>query len=191
MSRVAFRPTLIVSLAMIMLLGLSAIPVVAAEPAFRPDARVLEPCHQELADCRPAWRGDNVYNTTAAGQTAEWFDCCGFTEPPVVVFRIRVQNDGTRSDRFTVRATGATSGYTVRFFRGSANITAAVRDGTYRTPILAPGAMFKFRAEVVKKSTARDRDSAVRAVSFTSLGNPNKKDTVKFVRELIGEACGC
>lgn len=164
-------------------------PVSAATPNHRPDGRILEPCDPQYEDCQPTWFGNNIYNTTAVGQRAGFFDQQGVSYDGPIVFRIRIQNDGARTDRFRVIATGSTSGYRVKFFRGTTDITAAVKAGTYRTPTLAPGAVYKIKARVTLRPDAVNGDKAVRLVTLTSVGNPNKKDAVKLVRQF--STCGC
>jgi uncharacterized membrane protein len=161
----------------------------AATPNYRPDGRVLQPCDPQFEDCQPTWFGNNVYNTNAASQRAEYFDQQGVSYDGPVLFRIRIQNDGARADRFRVLTTGTTSGYRVTFFRGTTDITAAVKAGTFQTPTLSPGAYFNIRAQVTLRSDAINGDKAVRLVTMTSVGNPNKKDAVKFVRRFSTCAC--
>ncbi len=171
-------------------LALGAIsPVAAAAPNYRPDGQIRQPCDPYWTDCRPEWLGNDIYNTNAAGQTAEAYDQQGVSYDGPVLFRIRIQNDGARSDRFRVSASGSTSGYRVKFFKGTTNITAAVEAGTYKTPKLAPRATYNLRARVVLLSDAVHGDEAVRLVTLTSIGNPSKKDAVKFWRGFF--TCGC
>lgn len=181
-----------VGLLLLLALGLAGVPAVqpvsAAVPGYRPDGRILLPCHVELEDCQPEWLGDNVYNSTSKGQRAKWYDCCGFEDGPVI-FRISIQNDGTRSDRFRVDTSGKTSGYRVAFLHGTTDITAAVKAGTYKTPTLEPGATYGIRIRIEIRAGALGGDKAARLVTLTSLGNPARQDAVKAVRELI--TCGC
>src|SRR5687767_8793341 len=88
----------------------------AATPNYRPDGRILQPCDPQYESCEPTWIGNNIYNTSAVGQSAEYFDQQGVSYDGPIFFRLRIQNDGTRADRFRVSATGSTSGYRVRFF---------------------------------------------------------------------------
>jgi hypothetical protein len=56
----------------------------------------------------------------------------------VTRFRVVTQNDGEVASAFRIRGCGDRSGVRVRYFVGSREITAAVRDG-WRTPILRVG----------------------------------------------------
>jgi hypothetical protein len=172
----------LIAAALALPLAFTANPGVAEAAArYQPDGRVRQPCHVELPDCLPEWFGNDIYNTTASGQLAEWYDCCGFEDGPVV-FRIKVQNDGTRTDRFTLAAKGKTQGYTVKFKRGTKDITAAVQAGTYRTPWLKPGETFLIKARVVKAGACCG-DRTARLATITSVSNPNKQDAIRFVRQ--------
>ena len=53
-------------------------------------------------------------------------------------FRVVTQNDGEVASAFRVRGCGDLSGVRVRYFAGTREITAAVRDG-WRTPVLGVG----------------------------------------------------
>jgi len=128
--------------------------------------------------------GNNIYNTTGARQkaTVENFN---ELEGAFKTFDISIQNDGTRADRFKVKATGAaTGGWTVAYFHGSTNITSAVVAGTFRTASLAPGATYPIRAKITKGS-----GNMTRLVTIRSVADPTKIDAVKF-RYKEG-ACGC
>ena len=125
-----------------------------------------------------AFVGNDVYNTTGAGQSRTGSAAPGHS----VTFGISIQNDGTSADRFKVKATGtAASGYTVKYFRGTTDITAAVVAGTYQTPSLAPAATYLITAKVTVKSAAAVGSKVTRLVTLTSVGNSAKKDAVKFI----------
>lgn len=161
-----------------------AVAAAGSAPAYQPDGRIRQPC-PERGDCTIEWFGNNIYNTTAAGQKSDYGDYLCDCDGPVV-FRISIQNDGTASDRIRVLATGRTAGYKVRFFRGTTDITSAIKAGTYRTPWLAPGDRILIKA---KTSVADDPVRVARLVTLTSVSDPAKQDAVKFVREWI--VCGC
>jgi arabinogalactan oligomer/maltooligosaccharide transport system substrate-binding protein len=125
-----------------------------------------------------AYVGNNVYNTTGAGQSKTGSAKKGKT----ITFGISIQNDGTGADRFTVKATGTAAGaYTVKYFSGSTDITAKVVAGTYRTPSLAPGAASLVTAKVTVKMTAPAGSKVTRLVTITSAGSSTKKDAVKLI----------
>jgi len=93
--------------------------------------------------------GNNIYNTTGVTQTKTGSATRGAT----ITFGVSIQNDGGAAESFTVFASGtATTMYTVRYFRGTTEITTAVHAGTYTTPSLARGATFLINAKVKVKS---------------------------------------
>ena len=122
--------------------------------------------------------GNNIYNTTGVNQTRSGSATPGHS----ITFGISIQNDGTGGDHFKVKATGiAVSGYSVKYYRGTTDITAAVVAGTYQTPSLAPTATYLITARVTVKSTAAVGSQVTRLVTLTSVGNSTKKDAVKFI----------
>ncbi len=125
-----------------------------------------------------AFVGNNVYNTTGAGQSRTGSTTGGHS----FTFGISIQNDGTSADRFKVKATGAaTSRYTVKYVHGAKDITAAVVAGTYRTPSLAPAAAYLITAKVTVKSTAKVGSKVTRLVTLTSVANGAQKDAVTVI----------
>jgi hypothetical protein len=125
-----------------------------------------------------AFAGNNVYNTSGVNQTRSG----SATPGHAISFGISIQNDGTTADRFKVKAAGtAVSGYVVKYFRGTTDITAAVVTGTYQTPSLAPTATYLITAKVRVKSAAAAGSKVTRLVTLTSVGNSAKKDAVKLI----------
>ena len=136
----------------------------------RPDGRVRVG--------RGAFVGNNVYNATGSGQSQTGSAARGGT----IVFGISIENDGNGAEDFEVKAAGtAASAYTVRYFRGTTEITSAVVAGTYRTPSLAPAATYLITATVTVTSTATAGSSVTRLVTITSGADVPTKDTIKFI----------
>jgi len=122
--------------------------------------------------------GNNIYNTTGLNQTRS-----GSTTPGnTITFGISIQNDASTGDQFKVHATGTSlTGYTIKYFHGTTDITAAVVAGTYTTPALAAGGTFLITAKVKVTSTAAVGSSVTRLITLTSGADGSKKDAVKFV----------
>jgi len=92
--------------------------------------------------------GDNVYNTTAVGQTVNMNSARGTHR----VFTVKVQNDGAATGTFLVTGAASTANLTVRYFAGASgtiDITSAVVGGTYSLGAVAPGTYKIFRADLV------------------------------------------
>ncbi len=122
--------------------------------------------------------GNNIYNATGSGQTQTGSSARGGT----ITFGISIQNDGNLGESFRVKASGsASSAYTVKYFRGSTDITASIVAGTYRTPSVAPAANHLITARVTVRPSAAVGSSATQLVTITSGGDATKKDTIKFI----------
>ena len=153
----------------------------------KPDGRIRLGTHGypgKTTSYHATFVGNNVYNTTGARQkaTVENFN---ELEGAFKTFDISIQNDGTRADRFKVKATGAaTGGWTVTYFHGTTNITSAVVAGTFRTASLAPGATYPIRARITEGS-----GNMTRLVTIRSVADATKIDAVRFAYKEI--ACGC
>ena len=122
--------------------------------------------------------GNNIYNGTGVNQTRT-----GSTTPGhVITFGISGQNDSNVAERIRFAASGTVvTGYTIRYFNGSTDITSAVNAGTYQSPLLAPGSAFLITAKVTVKSAAATGSSVSRLVTVRSVGDPTRIDVVKFV----------
>jgi len=121
--------------------------------------------------------GNNIYNTSGSSQGRTGSALRGH----YVTFGISIQNDGTNTDSFRVKATGtSTTKYSVKYYRGTTDITSAVVAGTYTTSSLAKGSTFFITAKVLVKSTATVGSSVTRLVTITSVGNTARKDAVRF-----------
>ena len=112
-----------------------------------------------------AFVGNNIYNLTGSGQSRTGSSAPGGT----ITFGISIQNDGNGAEDFEVTAAGsATSAYTVKYFRGTTDITSTVVTGRYRTPSLEPGATYLLTAKVTVKSIAGAGSSVTRLLTITS-----------------------
>ena len=136
-----------------------------------------------------SWTGENVYNTTAAGQTIRkeyYAESPGWER---WVFGVSLENDGASSDQLRLQATGtAVLGWTVKYFVGTTNVTSAVVDGVFTTPLLAPGDEYLLKVKVTRQERFYT-DPVRRLMSVSSVGNPNNVDAVKLVFKPL--TCGC
>ena len=109
---------------------LEAVPMGSAASS-QPDATI-----KLAADASPL--GDNVYNTTGAGQTRIVTSGAGTSR----TFVIRVWNDSPTTDSYLLKGAASVSGFTVRYLKGSTgttDISTAVLAGTYRIANVTPG----------------------------------------------------
>ena len=73
--------------------------------------------------------GNNVYNTTGAGQTRS----AAVGNLGTATFRVRTQNDGNTTQTFTVKGLGGTNRYKVTYKDGATNVTTQVLASTFTT----------------------------------------------------------
>ena len=125
-----------------------------------------------------AFVGNDIYNADATSQTVQGAKPRGY----VIKFTISIQNDASRADAFAVLPTGAASTmYSIKYFHGTTNITAAVVAGTFRTPSVAPGLAYAIKVKVKVLSTATVGSSVSRLVAITSQSDGSKLDAVRFI----------
>jgi hypothetical protein len=122
--------------------------------------------------------GNDIYNITGDGQSREGKAPRGNT----ITFTISVQNDGGDADAFLVQAVGSTTTmYSVRYFRGTTEITSSLSPGSsYTTPTIAPGGKLAITVKVKVKSTATLGSNVLRVVNVHSLANSSILDSVMF-----------
>ena len=118
--------------------------------------------------------GNNVYNSTAANQIKTVKTPAGKT----ITFAIRVENDGTDTDSYTMLGGGSAKGYTVSYFVGTTDYTNKVTNGTY-TFSLASGAYKSLTMKVKVGATGKASWSSL--VKVTSGHEPSKLDAVKGI----------
>lgn len=129
-----------------------------------------------IAPSTGGYAGDNVYSPTAAGESKTITIARGSSK----YFAVIVQNDGVLPASFTIKGTGAATGYTITYidYSNNANITTAVRNGTFSTSSLPPGASFAMKMVVKLSASAAATGSFLVTVSSTA-GTP--KDAVKGI----------
>ena len=141
-------------------------------------SRSLRLADAEIGNPSGNYVGNDVYNSNAVGQTKTISIGRGTSK----YFPVLIQNDGLVPASFTLKSTGAATGYTITYidYSNGANITTAIRNGTFSTGTLERGHSFAMKMVVKLSSGAAERGSfLVRAES--TAGSP--KDMVKGVVE--------
>jgi len=144
-------------------------------------ARVQATCFT----CQPDWQvydgsayiGDNVYNTTGAGQSREQL------VPPNTTARypLRVYNDGSRYDSFTLTGVGSNSRWEVQYEdSASGDITSAVTNGGWTTPSLRPGKYVYLNVYVTPLQGAAGNEVKTLLLTATSQTSAKAKDVAKL-----------
>ena len=132
---------------------------------YRPDASV--------ALGNGAFVGDGVYGVDGPAQAV----ATTTSQARIVTFRVRVQNDGTSSDAFTIAGPGDSTGFRVRYLMGTTDVTARIRAGTFQTATLAPGMSVTLTLTVSTLSGSRGRTKDV-LVPVRSVGRATLLDAV-------------
>jgi hypothetical protein len=120
--------------------------------------------------------GNNVYTANSAVQSRTMSIARGTSQ----YFPIIIQNEGFVPTTFSLKGTGSATGYTVTFIDHdtSANITTAVRNGTYVSSVRAPGGQLVVRMVVKLSNTAAATGTFV---VTSSAGSAYPKDVVRGV----------
>jgi hypothetical protein len=119
--------------------------------------------------------GNDVYNTTGAGQSRSAKVKKGKTR----VVTVRVQNDGNEPDRFAVKGTKSTKRFVIAYKIGSAGITKRVAKGTYVTPVVQPGASADITVTVKPRKSTTKGKKVTAKVTVTSRTDTTEKDVVR------------
>jgi len=134
----------------------------------------------DLADHKPdaqiatgtTYVGNGVYNSTGTSQTKVLKTKVGTT----VSFKIKVENDGTDTDSYTIKGGAGLKGYTVSYYLGLTDYTSKIVNGT-ATFSLAPGAYKLITMKVKVGATGQASFSS--QVKATSGHDSSKVDAVK------------
>ncbi len=115
---------------------------------------------------------NGVYSSTGVGETRTIFVTRGRSGS----LYVNIQNDGLVAAAFTVKGTGTARGFTVRYYRGSTDVTTKVKAGTYSTGAIAARGSITLRVKVtLSTSTTSVGTFTIRASSVA--GTP--ADAVK------------
>lgn len=146
----------------------TAVSVISGTP--RPDAQI------GLVKTGP-FQGDNEYATSVTPtQTLQQNVARGGT----ATYHVPVQNDRPAVDSLTVKAVeSGSSGYTVKYYLGTTNITSQVLAGTYKIADLAPGASVVLKVKVTATSSAAVGSSRNATVTVKSATTTSIKDIVR------------
>lgn len=128
------------------------------------------------------YKGDGIYNTSAAGQSVTQNVRRGTSAR----FVVQVRNEGTATDDLRVSGPGSSGRFTVRYTVGATNVTAQVVAGTYEFAAVPAGAARKMTVQVTVAANATVNATKAVRVRVTSVGDPTEKDavmaTVKAIR---------
>ena len=139
----------------------------AAVLPLRPDSRI-----QAVGDA--TWRGNDVYNTTGAGQTR----LVAQERSRSVRFRVSIQNDG-RVGTFGAQGSPGTAQFPTRYRYEGNDVTAAVMAGTFRLRNLPQGAARVLGVTIDVGVDATPGSTRTVSVTTWATSNPVKRDVVR------------
>ncbi|HZO78816.1 MAG TPA: hypothetical protein VFB39_12305 [Solirubrobacteraceae bacterium] len=137
-------------------------------PAYQPDAQI------KLAR-DTSYLGVGIINTTGARQTRTTTTAPGKSK----TFDLRFVNAGTHSDAIAVHGCKSSTGFTVKYFKGSTNVTGNVTAGTYKTGTLTSDASQVLKLKIAVSSTASAGTIDACAVTASSNHAPTRQDEAK------------
>ena len=150
--------------------GIGFAPLAATNDTARPDGRIRLGTGPVV--------GNDIYNTTGAGQTRTG----SATRGHAVTFYVTAQNAAPVAERLRLQGQPSTPNFTVVYRDpAGANITTAVTNGTYTTPILATNGTHQIKIVVTVRNVAPRGASMSRTLTAISTTQPTIKDTVRFV----------
>ena len=139
-------------------------------PHYQPDNRIRNAGEG-------AYIGNSVYNTDGSSQTKAQ----AVNNNVTATYEIRIENDGSEPDSFTVTGTAGDASWTVNYFdalAGGTDITAQVTGGGWSTGTRPPDSSRKIRVEVTPSGLAGGSSKEVLVTSTSNVDN-SKKDAVK------------
>ena len=101
--------------------------------------------------------------------------------PFTATFFVTIQNDGAQPEAFRLRGQPSTTNYAIRYYTGGVDITLPANNGTYQTPVVAPGATRTVKVVVTVGSRAPAGSEVSRLVTISSASDPLVKDVVRYV----------
>jgi hypothetical protein len=144
-------------------------------PRRQPDAEI-----KLGADSR--FLGVDLWNTTATGQTRSTSAARTHSR----TFGLRFRNDGLLAGRISAKGCHSSSGFKVRYFKGSTDVTSAVVDGSYKTPTLRNHAASSLTLKIAVGPAASIGATKPCAVRATSVAAPAHADVVKAQVKVSG-----
>ncbi len=141
-------------------------------PTIRPDSRI------RTGTTGPV-KGNNLYNANGANQSVTRSGGAN----SVQTYTATIQNDGAVADQYKIRGTRSTTKFTVTYRRGDTNavITPGVGNGTFLTPVLAPGQSFTVKISVTVRANTVRNNKLNGLLTATSNASSTSKDAVAFV----------
>ena len=131
-----------------------------------------------------AWVGGHVRNGTAVHQTIKEQLAGAAPKGSHYLYELKIRTPGA-ARQFGVKVGGPGS-WTVSYFVGESDITAALVAGTYETPVVARGATFKI---TIRARLGQPGTSITRLFRVSPVAHPRRIDAVRL--RIDYSRCGC
>lgn len=126
---------------------------------------------------RGPYTGRGIYNTTGEDQTLRR----DVPRGERASFYVRVRNEGMFPDRMSFAGCPPSTGFGIRYFRGTTDVTSSVIEGTLMSAPLVPGGRATLRVEVLVKRTAEVGATKTCRIRGASAMAPRAQDAVRIV----------
>lgn len=143
--------------------------VAPVAPTYRPDA--------EIRLAKRAFLGERTYSV--AGQRVT--SVLKGRRAKTATFTVRVTNRDHAADRLTIRGTASSRSFKVVYLHGRKNVTAAVRNGTFRSGTLRAGQSVTLTMRVTKLAGVKKGRHRAFTIRATSAHDRRLLDTVTAV----------
>lgn len=124
--------------------------------------------------------GKNIYNTTGTDQTKKK----SIPQNNTVSYYIKIENDGTIQDSFSITGTSGDASWTVQYFddyTGGSGITADITGAGWHTGSIDPADSVRIRLEVTPAPDVPGGEKKTVLITSTSINFSSQKDAVKAI----------
>ncbi|MFC1957812.1 SwmB domain-containing protein, partial [Chloroflexota bacterium] len=145
---------------------------------YQPDSQIKN-------SSEASYTGDSIYNIDGTSQTKAQT----VANDSTATYHLKIENDSSISDTFTVTGTAGSTGWTVSYYNatsGGTDITSDVTGSGWATSSLSSGDSKEIRVEITPSGLAGGSSNDT-LVTFTSQSDTNKKDAVKATTTVISQ----
>ena len=119
--------------------------------------------------------GNNIYNQNGSGQALA---LALKQNGKKKIGYLQFQNDGHEADTFAVKGAKGNQFFMVKYLSGTANVTAAVTTGTFKTASIASGGSTSLKVEIVARKKSKGKKIGLLIVA-TSQVDSSSVDAVR------------
>jgi hypothetical protein len=138
----------------------------------------VQPDLQIRTDDEFLYSGDDVYNDLIVQTKKQTIN-----KGMVAIYEIKLENQRFASDRFIITAFGGNENWNVSYYDSlsQTDITGAVTEGGWSSPVLPSGGSLKLILEITPESDLLDGSVREELITVASSSDPNRNDVVKAV----------